>query len=154
MAKKKGKRKTVGAGEPVRSDTDLDFRVRHERSEEMKEKFGRVRTFVRKRLALYCRTIKATRGDPNRLEEAIPYLGNLPDAWVARYGRIPHSAVKNLRIRNRIPAYDYEGILEEAMLRLEGETGMAEMFLSRDPAETALLFGMRFSPDAQNADAV
>jgi len=152
--KGKGKRKTYGNKEPIRSGTDLDFRLRSVRSEKMLEKNERAEKFVRKGMASLCRAVKAMREDPDREKKIAPFLGNIPDAWIERYGRIRQSAIKNLRAKRRdLPIYNYDDILDDVMLAFEGEAGLSETFRNERMEDVAPLFGLEASQNAQSANA-
>lgn len=151
------KRKTYSAEEPVRSDTDFSFRLRHVRVEKMLGKYEGAAKLVNKKLLLDCKAVEALKGDSNWLEKIIPYLGKMPDAWVAKYMGAFHSVIKRLRIGNKIPVYDKDEMLEEAMLQLEKETGLSEEFKDEKMEEIAPQFGIVFpqsAQSAQSADAV
>lgn len=155
MAKKRGRRRTYLDEEEVRSDTDFGFRLRNVRADKMSIKYERVERFIRKGLASLCRAIKAIREDPDREKKIEPFLGNIPDAWIGRYGRIRQSAIKNLRIgRKNLSVYSYDDILDDVMLAFKWETGLSEEFKNERMEDIAPLFGITLPQDAQSADAV
>lgn len=149
------RKRSHGKKDPVRSDTDLDVRVRRDRSEKMLEKYEKAEKLVEKQLALNCEKVEALRGDTDWLTKITPYLGTMPDSWMAEYLGVSLSVIKRLRERNGIGRYNEDEMLEKAMSRLEkGKTGLAEQFKDVDLAKIARLFGVKFSQSARSADAV